>query len=85
MDLNKVVATMMLVFPIDFKIFTYRDNPKSTINIEVKDNQSDMKTLVLNIDSGKVEGEYQERSDIYEAGPYYFIRHWISMQKIRGI
>lgn len=31
-----------------------------------------MKTLVLNIDSGKVEGEYQEHSDIYEEGPYYF-------------
>ena len=73
MDLNKVVADYdASFFPIDFKIFTYRDNPKSTINIEVKDNQSDMKTLVLNIDSGKVEGEYQERSDIYEAGPYYF-------------
>ena len=72
-DLNKVVADYdASFFPIDFKIFTYRDNPKSTINIEVKDNQSDMKTLVLNIDSGKVEGEYQERSDIYEAGPYYF-------------
>ena len=72
-DLNKVVADYdASFFPIDFKILTYRDNPKSTINIEVKDNQGDMKTVVLNIDSGKVEGEYQERSDIYEAGPYYF-------------
>ena len=72
-DLNKVVADYdSNFFPIDFKIFTYRDNPKNTINIEVKDNQGDMKTVVLNIDSGKVEGEYQERSDIYEAGPYYF-------------
>ena len=72
-DLNKVVEDYEAgLFPIDFKILTYRDNPKSTINIEVKDNQGDMKTVVLNIDSGKVEGEYQERSDIYEAGPYYF-------------
>ena len=72
-DLNKVVADYdASFFPIDFKILTYRDNPKSTINIEVKDNQGDMKTVVLNIDSGKVEGEYQERSDIYEEGPYYF-------------
>mgnify|MGYP001646552968 FL=1 len=72
-DLNKVVADYdASFFPIDFKILTYRDNPKSTINIEVKDNQGDMKTVVLNIDSGKVEGEYQKRSDIYEAGPYFY-------------
>ena len=72
-DLNKVVADYdASFFPIDFRIFTYRNNPKSTINIEVKDKQGTIKTVVLNIDSGKVEGEYQERSDIYEAGPYYF-------------
>ena len=42
------------------------------IVIILKDKQGTMKTFVLNIDSGKVEGEYQKRSDIYEAGPYYF-------------
>lgn len=72
-DLNKVVADYdASFFPIDFRIFTYRNNPKNVINIEVKDKQGTIKTVVLNIDSGKVEGEYQERSDIYEAGPYYF-------------
>ena len=72
-DLNKVVEDYdASFFPIDFRIFTYRNNPKNVINIEVKDKQGTIKTLVLNIDSGKVEGEYQERSDIYEAGPYYF-------------
>ena len=72
-DLNKVVEDYdASFFPIDFRIFTYRNNPKNVINIEVKDKQGTIKTVVLNIDSGKVEGEYQERSDIYEAGPYYF-------------
>lgn len=72
-DLNKVVEDYdASFFPIDFRIFTYRNNPKNVINIEVKDKQGTMKTFVLNIDSGKVEGEYQKRSDIYEAGPYYF-------------
>ncbi|WP_262366356.1 hypothetical protein [Streptococcus sp. Marseille-P7376] len=72
-DLNKVVADYnSSFFPIDLKIFSYRNNPKNVINIEVKDNQGDMKTFVLNIDSGKVEGEYQERSDMYEAGPYFY-------------
>ena len=72
-DLNKVVEDYdASFFPIDFRIFTYRNNPKSTINIEVKDKQGYRKTLVLNIDSGKVEGEYQERSDMYEAGPYFY-------------
>ena len=71
-DLNKVVADYdSNFFPIDFKIFTYRDNPKNTINIEVKDNQGDMKTVVLNIDSGKVGVVNQLRSDMYEAGPYF--------------
>ena len=72
-DLNKVVADYdASFFPIDFRIFTYRNNPKNVINIEVKDKQGTIKTVVLNIDSGKVEGEYQERSDIYEAGPYFY-------------
>ena len=72
-DLNKVVADYdASFFPIDFRIFTYRNNPKSTINIEVKNKQGTIKTVVLNIDSGKVEGEYQERSDVYEAGPYFY-------------
>jgi len=72
-DLNKVVEDYdASFFPIDFRIFTYRNNPKNVINIEVKDKQGTMKTFVLNIDSGKVEGEYQERSDIYEAGPYFY-------------
>jgi len=72
-DLNKVVADYdASFFPIDFRIFTYRNNPKNVINIEVKDKQGTMKTFVLNIDSGKVEGEYQKRSDIYEAGPYFY-------------
>ena len=72
-DLNKVVADYnSSFFPIDLKIFSYRNNPKNVINIEVKDNQGTMKTFVLNIDSGKVEGEYQERSDMYEAGPYFY-------------
>ena len=72
-DLNKVVEDYdASFFPIDFRIFTYRNNPKSTINIEFKDKQGYRKTLVLNIDSGKVEGEYQERSDMYEAGPYFY-------------
>jgi len=72
-DLNKVVEDYdASFFPIDFRIFTYRNNPKNVINIEVKDKQGTMKTFVLNIDSGKVEGEYQKRSDIYEAGPYFY-------------
>lgn len=72
-DLNKVVADYdASFFPIDFRIFTYRNNPKSTINIEVKNKQGIIKTVVLNIDSGKVEGEYQERSDVYEACPYFY-------------
>ena len=72
-DLNKVVADYdASFFPIDFRIFTYRNNPKNVINIEVKDKQGTIKTVVLNIDSGKVEGEYQKRSDIYEAGPYFY-------------
>lgn len=72
-DLNKVVEDYdASFFPIDFRIFTYRNNPKSTINIEVKDKQGYRKTLVLNIDSGKVEGEYQEHSDMYEVGPYFY-------------
>ena len=71
-DLNKVVADYdSNFFPIDFKIFTYRDNPKNTINIEVKDNQGDRKILILNIDSGKVGVVNQLRSDMYEAGPYF--------------
>lgn len=72
-DLNKVVADYnSSFFPIDFRILNYRNNPKNVINIEVKDKQGNMKTFVLNIDSGKVEGEYQERSDNYEAGPYFY-------------
>ena len=72
-DLNKVVEDYdASFFPIVFRIFTYRNNPKNVINIEVKDKQGTMKTFVLNIDSGKVEGEYQKRSDIYEAGPYFY-------------
>ena len=72
-DLNKVVEDYdASFFPIDFRIFTYRNNRKKVINIEVKDKQGTMKTFVLNIDSGKVEGEYQKRSDIYEAGPYFY-------------
>ena len=82
-DLNKVVEDYdASFFPIDFRIFTYRNNPKNVINIEVKDKQGTMKTFVLNIDSGKVEGEYQKRSDIYEAGPYFYyttLDHLISI------
>lgn len=71
-DLNKVVADYdASFFPIDFRIFTYRNNPKNTINIKVKDNQGNMKTFVLNIDSGKVEGEYQKRVDWDETVPNF--------------
>ena len=58
-DLNKVVEDYEAgFFPMYFKFAEYRNNPKNVINIEVKDNQGTMKTFVLNIDSGKVEGEY---------------------------
>lgn len=69
-DLNKVVADYEAsFFPIDFRIVEYRNNPKNVINIEVKDKQGNMKTFVLNIDSGKVEGEYQKRADWAETVP----------------
>lgn len=72
-DLNKVVEDYEAgFFPMYFKFAEYRNNPKNVINIEVKDNQGTMKTFVLNIDSGKVEGEYQKRVDIYEEGPYFY-------------
>lgn len=71
-DLNKVVADYEAgFFPIYFRFAEYRNNPKNVINIEVKDNQGNMKTFVLNIDSGKVEGEYQKRVDWDETVPNF--------------
>ena len=69
-DLNKVVEDYEAgFFPMYFKFAEYRNNPKNVINIEVKDKQGTMKTFVLNIDSGKVEGEYQKRVDWDETFP----------------
>lgn len=72
-DLNKAVEEYRADFyPIRFSIFTYHNNPKNTINIDVKNKKGIFKTFVLNINTGKVEGEFKERSDKYDTVPNFY-------------
>lgn len=72
-DLNKAVEEYRADFyPIRFSIFTYHNNSKNTINIDVKNKKGIFKTFVLNINTGKVEGEFKERSDKYDNVPNFY-------------
>ena len=72
-NLNKVVSDYQSNFyPTNFQIYTYRTNPKNTVEIEVKNDKGIVKTFLFNIDTGKVEGDEARQPETYDDIPDFY-------------
>ena len=66
-DLNKIVEDYKSgYFVIGFGISEFHNNPKNILAIKVKDRKGDIDVWAINVDTDKIEGAYDERSDTYE-------------------
>lgn len=84
-NLNKVVSDYQSNFyPTNFKIYTYRTNPKNTIEIEVKNDKGIVKTFLFNIDTGKVEGDKARRPETYDEIPDFYDTTLANYTKDKG-
>jgi hypothetical protein len=84
-NLNKVVSDYQSNFyPTNFQIYTYRTNPKNTVEIEVKNDKGIVKTFLFNIDTGKVEGDKARRPETYDDIPDFYDTTLANYSKDKG-